>query len=84
MVQGRKISTEIHWIFIHLSTVLSPENILIYTSYSLSSVKQVLKYFKENNVVEEKGEDKEQRKRQAGKLRDINMEVCIYKLHYLC
>jgi len=77
MVSGCAISPEIHWIVIRLSAILTREQISIYTGISISSVHNILNYFhKYKTIKTTKEKEEKERKKQAGELRDVDVQVC--------
>ena len=53
MVKGQKTSPEVQEIILHLSTLLSHENIAIYTGSSLHTVERVLHHFRKCGTIQD-------------------------------
>ena len=51
MVSGKPISEEVQWIIIHLSSIMSREDIAVYTDVSLRKVNDVLSTFNKEGTV---------------------------------
>ena len=51
MAQGKAIPEVIHWIIIHLSTVMSAEEISMYTDVGVRKVNEIIMYFNQTGGV---------------------------------
>lgn len=72
MVKGSKLSAEMHWVVVRLSSILKSEDIAMYTGISISSVQRILRYFDIHGTINHKDEE---RKRRQNYLRDMDVEV---------
>jgi CRP-like cAMP-binding protein len=68
---GDKISPDVHYIVIRLSSIMKPGDIAIYTGISQNSVLRILRYFALHGTIE----DKKERKKTGVHLRDMDLEV---------
>jgi len=76
MVSGRALPPEVHKIVIRLSTLLTREQIAIYTGISISTVHNILNYFNKFKAIKTKGDEEKKRKKRVGELRDVDVQVC--------
>jgi transposase len=53
MGQGKAISEAVQWIVIHLSPVMTPKEIAMYTDVGERSVKRILSYFRQTGEVKD-------------------------------
>jgi hypothetical protein len=74
MVRGRTLPPEVRWIVIRLSTVMSKEEVSIYTDIPLRSIERIIQYYRENGGVKE--DDKRARiGERKTHLRDVDIQV---------
>jgi len=78
MVSGRALPPEVHKIVIRLSTLLTCEQIAIYTGVSISTVHNILNYFNKYKAIKSKGDEEKKRKKWVGELRDVDVQVCYH------
>ena len=71
MARGSKISPDVHYIVVRLSSIMKPEDIAIYTGISRQSVLHILWYFTHHGTIEPEKE----RKKKGVHLRDMDLEV---------
>jgi len=76
MVSGHALPPEVHKIVIRLSTLLTCEQIAIYTGISISTVHNILNYFNKFKAIKTKGDEEKKRKKRVGELRDVDVQVC--------
>ena len=78
MVLGHLLSPEIQTIVVRLSVILTCEQIATYTGISIATVHNILNYFDKYKTI--RGADEKEREKQAGELRDVDIQVC-YHIH---
>lgn len=71
MTRGSKISRDVHYIVIRLSTIMGPDKIAFYMGISRRSVQRILDYFAVHGSIEPEKE----RKTREKYLRDMDVEV---------
>jgi hypothetical protein len=62
MVKGSKISAEMHWVVVQLSSIHKPEDIAKYTGISVSSIERILRFFKVHGTIDHKDEQCKRRR----------------------
>jgi hypothetical protein len=72
MLRGRKISSDVQWIIIRLSSLLRKEDIAMYTGISVRSIVEILRHFNTHGTVEDSEQERKERK---WLLRDLDVEV---------
>jgi hypothetical protein len=75
MPRGYKISADVQWIIVRLSSLLRKEDISIYTGISLRSVINILQYFNMHGTIEDRVPEKKKGRKQ---LRDLDVEACYF------
>jgi hypothetical protein len=73
MPRGTKISTEVQWIIIRLSSLFKKDDISIFTGVSVRSVERILLYYKAHGTVHDLAESEQRGKKKH--LRDLDIEV---------
>jgi hypothetical protein len=73
MARGKAIHEAVHWIIIRLSTVMTAEEISMYTDVGTRKINEIITYFKQNGGVNLSRRSKYQLHRT---LCDYDIEVC--------
>jgi hypothetical protein len=69
----RRISADVQWIVVRLSSRFEKEEISVYTGISVRSIERILKFFKKHHTVQLT--EQEKRRYQRTHLRDLDVEV---------
>ena len=51
MAHGKTLPPEVHWIVVHLSTIMTKEDISVYTGVAIRSVERILQCYQVNGTV---------------------------------
>jgi hypothetical protein len=74
MAQGKPIPEDVQWIIIRLGTVMTPEDISMYTNVNERTIRKILKFFKETEGIYVRDRSNEVRLNRS--LNNCDIEVC--------